>query len=205
MTLADCRRPLFTCRMVYRSSPAVVVLGRPPPTFLTAVPVVWNAFQARETFVDSELCSYTGDDVSRVLWNTEVLALFVVVNSWKNVVCEVVKEDSHDQLRRELITCCCNTTRYKVCFAISEIFCSLDQDVAINGIKVTSIYDVNRNVFSSGDFIASTLTSSRSYSMKPNGPVLYSSTSTDSFKFCPSKTVLIWTLMRLSQQILFSP
>ncbi|GFY36642.1 structural maintenance of chromosomes protein 2-2 [Trichonephila clavipes] len=49
MTLADCRRPLFACRMIYRSSPAVVVLGRPPPTFLTAVPVVWNAFQARET------------------------------------------------------------------------------------------------------------------------------------------------------------
>ncbi|GFY05150.1 hypothetical protein TNCV_3270221 [Trichonephila clavipes] len=49
MTLADCRRPLFACRMTYRSSPAVVILGRPPPTFLTAVPVVWNAFQAHET------------------------------------------------------------------------------------------------------------------------------------------------------------
>ncbi|GFY02277.1 hypothetical protein TNCV_3501601 [Trichonephila clavipes] len=49
MTHADCRRPLFACRMIYRSSPAVVVLGWPPPTFLTAVPVVWNAFQARET------------------------------------------------------------------------------------------------------------------------------------------------------------
>ncbi|GFV13925.1 structural maintenance of chromosomes protein 2-2 [Trichonephila clavipes] len=49
MTLTDCRRPLFACRMIYRSSPAVVVLGRPPPTFLTVVPVVWNAFQARET------------------------------------------------------------------------------------------------------------------------------------------------------------
>ncbi|GFU99749.1 HTH_48 domain-containing protein [Trichonephila clavipes] len=35
--------------MIYRSSPAVVVLGRPPPTFLTPVPVVWNAFQVRET------------------------------------------------------------------------------------------------------------------------------------------------------------
>ncbi|GFW28078.1 tryptophan 5-hydroxylase 1 [Trichonephila clavipes] len=34
--------------MIYRSYPAIVVLGRPPPTFLTAVPVVWNAFQARE-------------------------------------------------------------------------------------------------------------------------------------------------------------
>ncbi|GFU61704.1 structural maintenance of chromosomes protein 2-2 [Trichonephila clavipes] len=49
MTLADCHPPLFTCRMIYRSSPAVVVLGRPPPTFLTAVPVVCNAFQARKT------------------------------------------------------------------------------------------------------------------------------------------------------------
>ncbi|GFX09859.1 hypothetical protein TNCV_3565371 [Trichonephila clavipes] len=49
MTLADCRRPLFACRIIYRSSPAVVVLGRPPPTFLTDVPVVWNSFEARET------------------------------------------------------------------------------------------------------------------------------------------------------------
>ncbi|GFV41240.1 hypothetical protein TNCV_1859591 [Trichonephila clavipes] len=48
MTLADCRWHLFACRMIYRSSPAVVILGRPPPTFLTAVPVVWNAFQAHE-------------------------------------------------------------------------------------------------------------------------------------------------------------
>ncbi|GFT93678.1 hypothetical protein TNCV_1920531 [Trichonephila clavipes] len=49
--------------MIYRSSPAVVVLGRPPPTFLTAVPVVWNAFPSarNDTFVDSELCSFTGD------------------------------------------------------------------------------------------------------------------------------------------------
>ncbi|GFU25110.1 hypothetical protein TNCV_3360441 [Trichonephila clavipes] len=37
--------------MIYRSSPAVVVFERPPPTFLTAVPVVWNAFQARETIL----------------------------------------------------------------------------------------------------------------------------------------------------------
>ncbi|GFV20945.1 uncharacterized protein TNCV_2704251 [Trichonephila clavipes] len=49
MTLADCRLPLFACKMIYRSSPAVFVLGRSSPTFLTAVPVVWNAFQARET------------------------------------------------------------------------------------------------------------------------------------------------------------
>ncbi|GFV60482.1 mariner Mos1 transposase [Trichonephila clavipes] len=49
MTHAVCRRPLFACRMIYWSSPAVVVLGRPAPTFLTTVPhVVWNAFQARE-------------------------------------------------------------------------------------------------------------------------------------------------------------
>ncbi|GFV70589.1 structural maintenance of chromosomes protein 2-2 [Trichonephila clavipes] len=64
MTLADFRRPLFACRMIYRSSPAVV-LGRPPPTFLTAVPVVWNAFQARETtlLLIPKLCSYTGDGI----------------------------------------------------------------------------------------------------------------------------------------------
>ncbi|GFW69999.1 structural maintenance of chromosomes protein 2-2 [Trichonephila clavipes] len=43
------RRPLFACRMIYRLSAAVVVFGRATPTFLTAVPVVWNAFQARET------------------------------------------------------------------------------------------------------------------------------------------------------------
>ncbi|GFT88210.1 hypothetical protein TNCV_2893711 [Trichonephila clavipes] len=49
MTLADCRRPYFACRMIYRPSPAIVGLGQPQPTFLTAVPVVWNAFQARET------------------------------------------------------------------------------------------------------------------------------------------------------------
>ncbi|GFW42547.1 structural maintenance of chromosomes protein 2-2 [Trichonephila clavipes] len=36
-------------QMIYQSSPAVVILGRPPPTFLTAVFGVWNAFQARET------------------------------------------------------------------------------------------------------------------------------------------------------------
>ncbi|GFX63333.1 transposable element Tcb1 transposase [Trichonephila clavipes] len=49
-------------QMIFWPSSAVVVLEWPPPTFLTAVPVVWNAFQARElTLVDSELCSYTGD------------------------------------------------------------------------------------------------------------------------------------------------
>ncbi|GFV59611.1 uncharacterized protein TNCV_228521 [Trichonephila clavipes] len=31
-------------RLIYRSSPAVV-LGWPPPTFLTTVPVVWNAYK----------------------------------------------------------------------------------------------------------------------------------------------------------------
>ncbi|GFW71928.1 hypothetical protein TNCV_3221041 [Trichonephila clavipes] len=30
---------------IYRSSIAVVFLGRPPPTFLTAIPRVWKAFQ----------------------------------------------------------------------------------------------------------------------------------------------------------------
>ncbi|GFU04597.1 hypothetical protein TNCV_4376841 [Trichonephila clavipes] len=64
MVLADCCRPLFAFRMIHRSSPAFVVLGWPPPIFLKAVPVVWNAFKARETtFVDSELCSYTGDNM----------------------------------------------------------------------------------------------------------------------------------------------
>ncbi|GFX04613.1 hypothetical protein TNCV_2773441 [Trichonephila clavipes] len=49
--------------MIYRSTPAVVVLGRPPPTFLTAEPMVWNAFLSarNDTFVDSKLCSYTCD------------------------------------------------------------------------------------------------------------------------------------------------
>ncbi|GFX55831.1 hypothetical protein TNCV_609971 [Trichonephila clavipes] len=37
--------------MMHRSSPVVVVLGWPPPIFLTAVPVVWNAFKARETTI----------------------------------------------------------------------------------------------------------------------------------------------------------
>ncbi|GFU87029.1 hypothetical protein TNCV_1586171 [Trichonephila clavipes] len=66
MTLADCRQPLFACRMIYRSSLAVVVIRRPPLTFLKAVLVVWNTFQARETrlLVDSEHCSYTGDGAS---------------------------------------------------------------------------------------------------------------------------------------------
>ncbi|GFX86546.1 uncharacterized protein TNCV_3728151 [Trichonephila clavipes] len=44
-----CRWSTFNGRMIYQSSPAVVILRRPPPTFLIAVPVVWNAFQARET------------------------------------------------------------------------------------------------------------------------------------------------------------
>ncbi|GFW14222.1 hypothetical protein TNCV_3548111 [Trichonephila clavipes] len=47
MTLADCRRPLFACRMIYRSSPAVVVLGRPPPPSSSACG--FERFQARET------------------------------------------------------------------------------------------------------------------------------------------------------------
>ncbi|GFW52500.1 hypothetical protein TNCV_404281 [Trichonephila clavipes] len=59
--------PLISCPvfvlsaplMIYRSSPAVVVLAWPPPTVLTAVPVFPSA--RNDTFVDSELCSYTGD------------------------------------------------------------------------------------------------------------------------------------------------
>ncbi|GFX03143.1 hypothetical protein TNCV_4289261 [Trichonephila clavipes] len=83
MTLADCRQPLFACRMIYWSSPAVVILGRPPPTVLTAVPVVWNAFQAREndTFVDSGLCSYTGD--APIMADKDILQF---VQSSKNVI-----------------------------------------------------------------------------------------------------------------------
>ncbi|GFT30749.1 transposable element Tc3 transposase [Trichonephila clavipes] len=87
MTLADCRRPLFACRMIYRSSPAVIVLWRSPPTFLTPVPVVWNASQTRETtlsFVDSELCSYTGD-------GTPLLQL-----SDHSSTCEVIQDDTDD-------------------------------------------------------------------------------------------------------------
>ncbi|GFY05059.1 hypothetical protein TNCV_561911 [Trichonephila clavipes] len=76
--------------MIYRSFPAVVVLGRPPPTFLTAVPVVWNAIQARETtlFVDSELYSYTGD-------GTPLLQL-----SDYSSTCEVVEMISSSHISR---------------------------------------------------------------------------------------------------------
>ncbi|GFX70939.1 hypothetical protein TNCV_1689221 [Trichonephila clavipes] len=87
MTLADCRRPLFPCRMIYRSSSAVFVFGRPPPTFLTAVPVVWNAFQARETTL-CELCSYTGD-------GTPLLQL-----SDHSSTCEVVQVISSSHISR---------------------------------------------------------------------------------------------------------
>ncbi|GFW37423.1 hypothetical protein TNCV_860301 [Trichonephila clavipes] len=89
MTLSDCCRPLFACRMIYRSSPAVVILVRPPPTFLTAVPVVWNAFQARETtLVDSELCSYAGD-------GTPLLQL-----SDHSSTCEVIQVISSSHISR---------------------------------------------------------------------------------------------------------
>ncbi|GFW67664.1 hypothetical protein TNCV_3445361 [Trichonephila clavipes] len=65
--LADCRRLFFVGRMIYQSSLAVVVLGRPPPTYfsnrctcgLERFPSARN-----DTFVDSELCSYTGDGTS---------------------------------------------------------------------------------------------------------------------------------------------
>ncbi|GFX17161.1 BRCA1-associated RING domain protein 1 [Trichonephila clavipes] len=59
MTLADCCRPLFACRMIHRSSPAVVVLERPPPIFTCGL----ERFQSTQsdTFVDAELCRYTGD------------------------------------------------------------------------------------------------------------------------------------------------
>ncbi|GFV81009.1 hypothetical protein TNCV_2269931 [Trichonephila clavipes] len=47
---------IFGYRTIYRPSTASVFLGRPPPIFLTAVPMVRKAFQVRNnTFVDSEL------------------------------------------------------------------------------------------------------------------------------------------------------
>ncbi|GFU77230.1 RNase H domain-containing protein [Trichonephila clavipes] len=39
MSLVDCYRALFTCRMIDWLSTAVVFLERPPPTFLTVVPM----------------------------------------------------------------------------------------------------------------------------------------------------------------------
>ncbi|GFV59224.1 hypothetical protein TNCV_2339651 [Trichonephila clavipes] len=85
MTLTDCRRPLFACKMIYRSSPAVV-LGRPPPTFLTAVPVVPSAQNG--TFFYSELCSYIGED-------TPLLQL-----SDHSSTCEVVQVISSSHISR---------------------------------------------------------------------------------------------------------
>ncbi|GFX57170.1 hypothetical protein TNCV_2964492 [Trichonephila clavipes] len=41
-------RSLFTSRMIYWSSLAVIILGRPQPTFLTAIPVIWRDFKALE-------------------------------------------------------------------------------------------------------------------------------------------------------------
>ncbi|GFW09589.1 hypothetical protein TNCV_3996951 [Trichonephila clavipes] len=64
MTLADCRRPLFGCRMIYRSSSAVVVLGR------------------NDTFVDSELCSYTGDSTPLLQLSDHSSTCEVVQCSW---------------------------------------------------------------------------------------------------------------------------
>lgn len=61
-------------------------------------------------------------------------------------------------------------------------------DIAVNGFKVTGIYPVNRNVFSSEDFIASTLTVPRSE--KPTvDPLPCSSTRSDSPQPCSSKSL----------------
>ncbi|GFV23024.1 hypothetical protein TNCV_4069771 [Trichonephila clavipes] len=56
--------------------------------FLTAVLVVWNAFQAREndTFVDSELCSYTGD-------GTPLLQLSDHSSTWKSTRFNILKDN----------------------------------------------------------------------------------------------------------------
>lgn len=62
-------------------------------------------------------------------------------------------------------------------------------DIAVNGFKVTGIFPVNRNVFSSEDFIASTLTVPRPQTMRPtNDPLPCSSTSSDSPQTCSSKS-----------------
>ncbi|GFT86690.1 hypothetical protein TNCV_1251531 [Trichonephila clavipes] len=63
MALADCYRALFACSTIYRSTTAVIFLECPPPMYLTAVPMVWKAFHARETtlFFYSEVFSYTDE------------------------------------------------------------------------------------------------------------------------------------------------
>ncbi|GFS64529.1 uncharacterized protein TNCV_4137561 [Trichonephila clavipes] len=63
MTLADCLRPLFACRMIYRSSPAVVVLGRSTTNLSNSCTCGLVRFPSprKDTFVDSKLCSCTGD------------------------------------------------------------------------------------------------------------------------------------------------
>ncbi|GFW12839.1 hypothetical protein TNCV_3885491 [Trichonephila clavipes] len=55
MALSVCRQPLFACRMIYRSS-ATTNLSNSCTCGLERFPSVRN-----DTFVDSELCSYTGD------------------------------------------------------------------------------------------------------------------------------------------------
>ncbi|GFV05676.1 hypothetical protein TNCV_890851 [Trichonephila clavipes] len=59
MTLADC----FSPAGAYQSSPAVVVLGRPHPNLSNSFACGLERFPSarNDTFVDSEICSYTGD------------------------------------------------------------------------------------------------------------------------------------------------
>ncbi|GFV28335.1 hypothetical protein TNCV_4599881 [Trichonephila clavipes] len=88
MVLADCYQPLFACRMMYRSSPAVVVLGWPPPTFLSTCGLERFPSARNDTFVDSELCSYTGDI-------TPLLQL-----SYQSSTCEVAQVISSSHISR---------------------------------------------------------------------------------------------------------
>ncbi|GFW12296.1 hypothetical protein TNCV_2489401 [Trichonephila clavipes] len=48
MALVDWYRTIFAYKTIYQPSAAVVFLRQPTPTFLKAVPVVWNAFQSRD-------------------------------------------------------------------------------------------------------------------------------------------------------------
>ncbi|GFT46719.1 hypothetical protein TNCV_4026491 [Trichonephila clavipes] len=90
MTLADCRQPLFACRMIYRSSPrscrpaaATTNLSNSCTCGLERFPSARN-----DTFVDSELCSYTGD-------GTPLLQL-----SDHSSTCEVVQVISSSHISR---------------------------------------------------------------------------------------------------------